>query len=60
MKKLKKLAPWLALGPITGPLAEGMHRNLRRGETVLAWLYALAVVVTWIDMLALMRVLETH
>jgi len=47
---IKRLAPWLLLGPITGPLAEGVYRNFRRDEPVLAWLYALALAVSWYDM----------
>jgi hypothetical protein len=42
-------APWLVLGPITGPLAEGVYRNVRADNPGLASLYALATVFTWID-----------
>jgi hypothetical protein len=41
-------APFLALGPITGPLVEGIVRNARKGETMLAGLYGVAVVATWV------------
>jgi hypothetical protein len=60
MQRLKKFAPWLLLGPITGPLAEGVYRNLRKGETVLACLYAVAIPITWLDLLALFRMVVIH
>jgi hypothetical protein len=50
LRTLKRLAPWLLLGPITGFLAEGVYRNIRRGEEKLAWLYAIALGVSWYDM----------
>ena len=50
MQTIKRLAPWLLLGPITGPLAEGVYRNMRAGEPVLAWMYALALAISWYDM----------
>jgi hypothetical protein len=50
MPTIRRLAPWLLLGPITGPLAEGVYRNFRRGEPVLAWLYALALSIAWYDL----------
>ena len=46
----RKIAPWLALGPITGLLAEGVYRNVRAGNTLLASLYALATIFTTFDM----------
>jgi len=42
---LRGLLPWLLLGPVTGPLAEGIVRNLRAKEISLAWLYGLALVL---------------
>jgi len=42
--------PWLALGPITGPLAWRMHFCARRGDHVLAGLYCVAIAVIWIVM----------
>jgi len=42
---LKGLLPWLLLGPVTGPLAEGIVRNWRAKEIKLAWLYGLALVL---------------
>ena len=53
---LKRLAPWLLLGPIAGPLAEGAFRSLREGQTVLAGLYALAIPMAWLVLVALIRV----
>ena len=50
MPTFRRLAPWLVLGPITGPLAEGVYRNVRAHNPGLALLYALAVVVTWFDL----------
>ena len=55
VKALRRLALWLLLGPITAPLVEGVFRNMRKGETVLAVLYALAIPSTWLDLLALIR-----
>jgi hypothetical protein len=45
---------FLSLGPITGPLIEGIYRNWRKGEKVLAGLYALAVVTSLIALPALL------
>jgi len=47
---IKSVLPWLLLGPLTGPLAEGTLRNWRAGETTLAWLYGLALFVTTFDL----------
>lgn len=47
-KYVKGVLPWLALGPLTGPLAEGILRNWRAGEVSLAWLYGMALwLTTW-------------
>jgi hypothetical protein len=40
-------AGYAALGPITGPLTAGLVRNIRRGEKVLAALYAIAIPVSY-------------
>jgi hypothetical protein len=43
----RKLAYWgtfFLAGPITGPLLEGVYRNWRKGERILAGLYVVAVV----------------
>jgi len=50
MTTLRRLAPWLMLGPVTGPLAEGIYRNIRAKNPGLASLYAVAVAVTWYDL----------
>jgi hypothetical protein len=50
MSTFRRLAPWLLLGPITGPLAEGIYRNVRARNPVLASLYALAVMFSWFDL----------
>jgi len=42
-KKFLYWAPFLAMGPITGPLAEGVVRSWRRGDKILAGLYVLAI-----------------
>ena len=47
---IKGVLPWLLLGPITGPLAEGIIRNWRAGELPLAWLYGLALFFTSCDL----------
>jgi len=52
MHAIKRLGPWLLLGPITGPLAEGIFRNLRAREYALAVLYGVALYVAWFDMTA--------
>jgi hypothetical protein len=49
-KYLKGVLPWLLLGPITGPLAEGVLRSWRTGETCMAWIYALALSLTTFDL----------
>jgi len=45
-----RISPWWALGPITGPLAEGLYRNIRAKNPGLALLYALAAVITSYDL----------
>jgi hypothetical protein len=52
MSTFRRIAPWLILGPITGLLAEGVHRNIRANNPGLAALYAMAAVLTWIDLAA--------
>jgi hypothetical protein len=39
----KRLAPYLALGPISGPLTAGVVLNFRDGRPVLGSLYTLAL-----------------
>ena len=50
VSRLRRIAPWLLLGPISGLLAEGFYRNLRLGERVLASMYLVAMVATWYDL----------
>ena len=50
----------LVLGPISGPLADAAYRNLKGGETVLGFLYAFAIPVSWFDLLAASRFLLVH
>ena len=52
-KYVRGVLPWLLLGPLTGPLAEGVIRNWRAGEVSLAWLYGLALWLTTFDLYAL-------
>jgi hypothetical protein len=40
--------PWLALGPITGPLAWRMYCHAAKGDHLLAALYGAAIVMFWI------------
>ena len=42
MATLKRIAPFLLLGPITGPLIAGVVFNFREGRPVLGTLYAIA------------------
>lgn len=53
MKYFRNLAPWLLLGPLTGPLAEGVVRNWRSGQVLLSCLYGVALILTTIDLYAL-------
>jgi hypothetical protein len=50
MKRFLRFAPWLALGPVTGPLAAGFYRNWRAGEHVLASLYLVAMAFWFYDL----------
>ncbi|WP_332767123.1 hypothetical protein [Phenylobacterium sp.] len=43
MSRMKRLAPFFLLGPVSGPLTAGIVFNLRGGRPVLALLYALAL-----------------
>ena len=42
--RLKRIAPFFLIGPISGPLLAGVVFNLREGRPVLAGLYAIALV----------------
>jgi hypothetical protein len=41
--RLTRLAPFFALGPISGPLAAGVVLNLKDRRPVLAFLYGLSL-----------------
>lgn len=43
-KSLKRVAPFLIAGPITGPFLAGVYYNWREGRRFLASLYAMATV----------------
>ena len=44
MSRIKRLAPFFLLGPVSGPLTAGVVFNLRGGRPFLASLYAMALV----------------
>ena len=44
MNKLKRILPFLALGPISGPLVVGITKNFREGRPFLGTLYAIVLV----------------
>jgi hypothetical protein len=52
-KYFRDVVPWLLLGPLTGPLAEGVVRNWRAGQVSLSCLYGLALLLTTFDLYAL-------
>jgi hypothetical protein len=43
LSRLKRIAPFFLLGPVSGPLLAGVVFNLRDGRPVLAALYGLAL-----------------
>lgn len=44
MSRLKRLAPYFLIGPISGPLVAGVVINLRDGRPFLASLYGVLLV----------------
>ena len=44
MSRLKRLAPFFLIGPVSGPLLAGVIFNLRDRRPVLAGLYAVALI----------------
>ncbi len=42
--RVRRLAPFFVLGPLTGPLVAGVVLNLRRGNRVLASMYGYLLV----------------
>jgi hypothetical protein len=45
MANLRRVAPFLLLGPVTGPLVAGVVFNFREGRPVLGSLYAILLVM---------------
>ena len=45
-RKVIRIAPWLALGPLTGLLGWRMERSLLARDRLLAVLYGLAIITT--------------
>ena len=43
MSRLRRLAPFFLIGPISGPLLAGVVLNWRGGRPILAALYAVAL-----------------
>lgn len=50
MLTFRRIAPFLLLGPITGPLIAGVFYNLRGGRPYLAGLYAVAATTVTIGL----------
>ncbi|ESQ88851.1 hypothetical protein ABENE_15185 [Asticcacaulis benevestitus DSM 16100 = ATCC BAA-896] len=44
MARIKRLAPYFLVGPISGPLLAGAVRNFQSGRPVLAIMYMVALV----------------
>ncbi|HEY1929698.1 MAG TPA: hypothetical protein VGG92_19700 [Caulobacteraceae bacterium] len=44
MDRLKRIAPYLALGPISGPLIAAITKNFKGGRPVLGSLYAIVLI----------------
>lgn len=44
MSRLKRLAPYFLIGPISGPLVAGVVINLRDGRPMLATLYGVLLI----------------
>jgi len=44
MSRLKRLAPYFLIGPISGPLVAGVVINLRDGRPMLASLYGVLLI----------------
>jgi hypothetical protein len=44
---LKRLLPWMLLGPLTGPLAFGLRACIERRRFAMAAVYALGLVEVW-------------
>jgi hypothetical protein len=44
VSRLKRIAPYFLIGPVSGPLVAGVVINLREGRPVLALLYGAALI----------------
>lgn len=44
MSRLRQIAPYFLIGPISGPLLAGVVINFREGRPILGSLYAVALV----------------
>jgi hypothetical protein len=44
LQRLKRIAPYFLIGPVSGPLVAGIVINLRAGHPVLAMLYGVALI----------------
>ncbi len=54
MRKILRHAPWLALGPLTGPLAAGVVAYSRARRPFMAGICALGIVEVWIGLPAIL------
>jgi hypothetical protein len=45
---MPRWAPYAILGPITGPLTLRLYRSLKAGRPILAGLYGLAILETYV------------
>jgi hypothetical protein len=44
LARLMRVAPFLILGPLTGPLAVGLLSSLKKGRLVMGGAYALGII----------------
>ena len=44
LARLMRVAPFLVLGPLTGPLAAGLLSSLKKGRHAMGGVYALGIV----------------
>ncbi len=56
MKRWARVAPFLLIGPVSGPLLAGVIFNFREGRPVLGSLYAIALV----EFIILLPALTVH
>lgn len=57
---IKHLAPYLVLGPVSGPLTAGIVRNLRGGAPFLATLYGILLVAWLLILPAEWAIVQNH